>query len=104
MQWHYLYKIMENFEEALKLLEKKVHFKALLIIFLFLLALQCVDARFIIHDTEDWEDNEYHVWAASLSLVLATIGFISAIAYGFLYYWYMSLIKRESPDLDAMKC
>ena len=23
MQWHYLYKIMENFEEALRLLEKK---------------------------------------------------------------------------------
>jgi hypothetical protein len=104
MQWHYLYKIMENFEEALKLLEKKTHFKALLIIFILLLILQGIDARFILHDTEDWEDNLYHGWAAGLSLTLAFIGLICAISYGLLYYWYLALMKREQPDLDSMKC
>jgi hypothetical protein len=95
---------MDDFAEALKMLEKKTHFKALLIISICLLIFQVVEARIIMHDTENWEDSEYHTAAAWLSGIFAVIGFITLIMYFILYYWYIALMKRESPDLDSMKC
>lgn len=103
MQWHYLYKIIENFNEALQMLEKKTHFKALLIIFILITCVQVTEAVMINKNTQDWEDLTYHKLAGYSAGLLAFFTFIVAIFYGLLYYWFLRLINKSEGELDHMR-
>ena len=98
LQWHYLYCVLDDFNAALELLDRKMHSKVLVVVLMFSALLWILEIVFCWSDYIKPDNENLRTAYIVFEIILSIVSSAVFILYICLYNAFVNLMKRDNSE------